>query len=122
MATTKSVVVQSDNVTLTAAAGDTTATGTDLTNNYGDTMLIKITNGATGPTIAGQAQVEVSGDNTNYFKHGGPLVGGTSNNGISSWTVQLSKDILYARTVSGSNTGQDVTLRVEITQVDTVDA
>ena len=120
MATTKSVVVQSNNITLTAGAGDTTATATSLTDNYGSTMLIKLTNGATGPTIAGQVQVEVSGDNTNFFKHGGPLVGGTSNSGISSWTVQLSKDILYARTVSGSNTAQDVTLRVEITQVDAV--
>jgi len=120
MASTKSITVQSNNVTLTAGAGDTTATGTALTTNYGTTMLIKITNGSTGPTVAGQAQVEVSGDNSNYFKHGGPLVGGTSNNGISSWTVQLSKDILYARTVSGSNTGQNVTLRVEIAQVTAV--
>ena len=100
MASTKSVSVQSNNVTLTAGAGDTTATATDLQDGYSATMFIKITNGATGPTVAAQSQVEVSPDNTNFYKLGGPLVASTANSAVTSWAVPLPQDAKYARTVS----------------------
>jgi hypothetical protein len=116
MASTKAVSVQSANVTLTAGAGDTTATATDLQDGYSAAAFIKLTNGATGPTVAAQVQVEVSPDNSNFYKLGGPLVGSTANSAVTSWVVPLPQDAKYVRTVAGSNTAQDVTLRVEIVE------
>lgn len=103
--------------TLTAAAGDTTATGVDLRTTYAALYAIKLTNGATGPTIPAQVQVQVSADDSGYYNFGGPLVGGTANNAVSSWTVELPSAAKYARTVSGSNTGQNVALATEVMDI-----
>jgi len=120
MASTKALTVIRDNVTLTAGAGDITSTGVNLVDGYGGVLMVKITNGATGPTVAAQTQVQISGDDSNYFNFGGPLVGKTSNNGISSWVVEVPMGAMYIRTVSGSNTGQNVTLRISFSEVTAV--
>lgn len=115
MAATKSHNVVS--ATLTAGAGDTVATGVDLTAVYAAAYLLKLTNGATGPTVPAQIQVQVSADNSTWYNHGGPLVGSTVNSAVSSWVVELPPSALYARTVSGSNTGQNVTLNTDVVEL-----
>lgn len=120
MATTKTVTVVHNDVTLTAAAGDTTSSSVNLLDGYGAMAHIELTNGGTGPTIAAQTQIEVSPDDTNWYEYGGPLIGTTGNSEVSFWNVPLDKGIAYVRFVSGSNTGQDVTLRVEVTEVSAV--
>lgn len=117
MAATKTVTVNSNNVTLTAAAGDTTSTAVDISAGYGADINIKLTNGATGPTIAAQVIVQVSPDNSNWYELAGPLVGSTANSAVVSWTLRLPAEVKFVRTVSGSNTGQNVTLRVEVTEI-----
>lgn len=117
MASTKTVTVNSNNVTLTAGAGDTTSTAVDLADGYGALFNIKLTNGATGPTIAAQVIVQASPDNSNWYELAGPLVGSTANNGVVSWTLRIPVEVKFVRTVAGSNTGQDVTLRGEVTEV-----
>lgn len=108
-------------VTLTAAAGDTTSSAVDLTAGYGAALNIKLTNGATGPTIAAQVQIRVSADNTTYWNFGGPLVGKTSNNGVSEWGgIEIPIGVKYVKLVSGSNTGQNVTIDADIAEVTSV--
>ena len=122
MAAARTLSIVHNNITLTAGAGDTTATGVSIGTKYGVCLLVKLTNGATGPTVPAQCQVQVSGDDSNYYNYGGALVGGTTNAGVYSWDVPLPLDAqaLYVRTVSGSNTGQNVTLRVELVSVDSI--
>jgi len=129
VAAARTLTVIHNDITLIASAADTTATGVSIGTKYGVALLVKITNGATGPTVPAQCRVQVSGDDSNYYNYGGALVAGTANYaagppvvGVYSWDVPLPLDAqaLYVRTVSGSNTGQNVTLRVELATVDSI--
>ena len=117
MATTKTVTVLDNNVTLTAGAGDHTSGVWDLQDGYGGTLHIKATNGATGPTLGSQSQVWVSPDNTNWYRLGGALLAALGNSIVSSWVVNIPIGIKWAEVISGSNTGQNVTIRVEGSEV-----
>ncbi len=105
--------------TMTAGAADVTGTAVDLSTGYGAQLDIKLTNGATGPTVPAQVQIEVANDTagTLYVKYGGPLVGVTTNSAVSSWSVDLPASVARVRLVSGSNTVQNVTLDADISQV-----
>jgi hypothetical protein len=120
MATTKVVSVLDNDVTLTAAAGDHTSTVWTIDDGYGGELYIKITNGGTGPTIAAEAQIWHSPDNSNYYEFGGPIVGTTGNSEVVSHTLNTPVGAKYLKVVSGSNTGQNVTIRVEGTEVTVV--
>ena len=121
MATTKVVTVLDNNVTLTASAGDHTSTVADLADGYGATLSIKITNGATGPTVAARAQIWTSPDNSNFYKFGGALIATLGNAVITSWGgIPIPIGVKYLEVISGSNTGQNVTIRVEISEVTAV--
>ena len=117
MASTKVVTVLDDNVTLTAAAGDHTSGVWTIDDGYGGELYIKITNGATGPTIAAQAQIWASPDNSNYYKIGGALISTLGNAIVTSWSIPIPIGIEYIKIISGSNTGQDVVIRVEGSEV-----
>ena len=121
MATSKAVTVIHDDITLTAAAGDTTSSGHDLQDSHASHVNIELTNGGTGPTIPAQVQVQVSDDDSNWFPFGGPFKGNTDNNGVEAWGgVELPPGTQYVRFVSGTNTGQDVTLRASVGEVTSV--
>ena len=120
MATTKPVTVLDDNVTLTAAAGDHTSDVWTLDDGYGGILGIKITNGATGPTVAAVAQVWWSPDSSNWYKLGNAHGSTLGNNIVSSWPVPIQTGIKYVKVVSGSNTGQNVTIRAEGTEVSAI--
>lgn len=116
--TTKTRAAIWTTTTLTAAAGNTTSSAVDMTTSERGGLQIKLTNGATGPTVAAQVQIEVSDDNTNWFTYGPPLVGSTANNGVRSWgEIEIPVDIMYFRLVAGSNTGQDVTVNASVAKV-----
>lgn len=107
--------------TLTASAADTTSSAVTLTTGYGASLNIKLTNGATGPTVAAQVQIQLSNDNTTYWNFGGPLVGKTSNSGVSSWAgIRIPIGAQYLKLVAGSNTGQNVTVDADISEVSTI--
>jgi len=117
MASTKVVTVLDDGVTLTAAAGDHTSGVWTIDDGYGGELYIKITNGATGPTIAAQAQIWASPDNSNYYKIGGILISTLGNAIVTSWSIPIPIGIEYIKVISGSNTGQDVVIRCEGSEV-----
>lgn len=118
MALTKTTAVVADSITLTAGAGDTTGSAVDLTACYDAALDVKITNGATGPTVAAQVQIQHSPDNSNWYNLGGALKGSTTNAAVVSWAlIPLGPDVRYIRHVSGSNTGQNVTLRIEVSKL-----
>jgi len=113
MAATKVTTVLDNSITLTAGSGNHTSSVWDVHTGYGGTLNIKITNGATGPTVAAQSQVQVSEDNSNWYNLGGALVASVTNSAVTSWTINIPIGVQYVQVISGSNTGQNVTLRVE---------
>lgn len=117
MASTKVVTVLDDNVTLTAAAADHTSGVWTIDDGYGGELYIKVTNGATGPTVAAQAQIWASADNSNYYKFGGVLISTLGNAIVTSWSIPVPMGVEYLKVISGSNTGQDVVIRVEGSEV-----
>jgi hypothetical protein len=117
MATTKATTAIYENITLTAGAGDNISSAVDLTTGYGGELHIKITNGATGPTVPAQCQIQGSADDSEYYDYGGALVADTDNNGVYSWSVDIPIGIKYIKLVAGSNTGQDVTIDADIANV-----
>ncbi len=119
MATAKSTT-NLHNGTLAASGGPTTTTAINLEDGHGATLYIKLTNG-TAPTTPAQAQVEVSPDNSNWYQHGGPLVGSTTLNAVASWTIELAPHDKHARVVL-THGNQDVTARVDATETTDADA
>lgn len=119
MALTKSRTSLYSAQTLTAGAANTNSAAQDNTGSYGTQLDIQLTNGATGPTIAAQVQVQVAADATGtlWVNYGGPLVGSVANNAVTSWSVELPIGVAGFRLVSGSNTGQNVTLDADYSRV-----
>jgi hypothetical protein len=117
MASTKAATAIWSSQTLTAGAGDTTSSSVNLTDGYGAVVGIKLTNGATGPTVAAQVQIQTSSDDTEFYDHGGPLIGNTDNNGVLSWTIPIDIGVMYVRLVAGSNTDQNVTVDADLGEV-----
>lgn len=121
MAATKTRTSIAAAVTMTAAAADVTSSAVTLTTGYGASLDLKLTNGGTGPTVAAQIQIQLSNDNTTYWNFGGPLIGKTSNSGVSSWAgIRIPIGAQYLKIVTGSNTGQNVTLDADISEVSTI--
>jgi hypothetical protein len=119
MAATKARTSLHSGTTLTAGAGNTTSSAVDLSAGYGAVVDIKLTNGATGPTVAAQVQVQVAADSggTLWVNYGGPLVGSTSNSAVTQWSVEIPIGVAAVRTVSGSNTAQNVSLDCDVSNV-----
>lgn len=108
--------------TLTAGAGNITSSVIDLSTTYGSTINIKLTNGATGPTVAAQVQVVVgnnynAGSPTLLTNFGGACVGSTSNSAVSYFSIEIPIGIEAVELVAGSNTGQAVTVDADISSV-----
>lgn len=117
MATTKVVAAIWSGETLTASAADTTSGVQTLDDGYGAALHVKLTNGATGPTVPAQVAVQVSADNSEYFEFC-TLQGGTANAGVYSWGgIEIPIGVEYLRLVAGSNTGQNVTVDADISEV-----
>lgn len=105
--------------TLTAGAANTTSSAVDLSAGYGAQVNIQLTNGGTGPTVAAQVQIQVANDTggTLFVNYGGPLVGSTTLSVVTSWSVDLPIGVNRLRLVAGSNTGQNVTVDADISNV-----
>lgn len=91
-------------------AGSTTTSSTlDLTTAYGAGIMAKITNGATGPTVACTATVNVSSDGATW-KYFQAATAGVANNGVYPFAFDLPAWVMYAQVVFTGNTGQTVTV------------
>lgn len=108
--------------TLTAGAADTNGSWIDLSAVFESEIDIKLTNGATGPTVAAQVQVQVANDYnagspTLVTNYGGALIGTTTNSAVSYFSVSIPIGVAAVRLVAGSNTGQNVTVDADISKV-----
>ena len=122
MASTKARTAIESALTLTAGAGDDTGTWVDLSDGYGATLSIQVTNGATGPTVPAQVQIQVAnnynaGSPTLIVAFGEPLIAKTGNAAVSEWHIEIPIGTEALRLVSGSNTGQNVTLDADISEI-----
>ena len=120
MAAVKTVTVVRNNVTMTTAAGNATSNSVNISVGFGVVSYIKLTNGATAPTVAAQAQIELSPDDSNWYKFGGPLIGNLTDNGVEEFVTDIPVAAMFIRFITGSNTGQDVTMRIEVSEVSSV--
>lgn len=94
-----------------AATATTTGGTIDLRAVQGPVLCCaKITNGATGPTVACDFVVQVSQDNFTTTYELFRATAGVANNGIYQFAVELSPAVMYARVVFTGNTGQAVTV------------
>lgn len=108
--------------TLTAGAGNTNGTWVDLSAGYGAQIDAVLTNGATGPTVAAQIQVQVganynAGSPTLVTNFGGALVGILTNSATTHFSIEIPIGVEAVRLVAGSNTAQNVTVDADISQV-----
>lgn len=100
-----------------AAAGTTTGSWIDLTTSYSASILAKITNGGTGPTIGCTVRVDLSPDNgtTIYSGAGGSYTAGVTASGVFQALFDMPESTMYARTVFTGNTAQAVTVQADVT-------
>lgn len=105
--------------TLTAGAGNTTSSWVDINTGYGAFIGITITNGATGPTIPAQVQLQTANDtgHTQIVNCGGAMTGGTANNGVYYFTIDIPIGVCSVRLVAGSNTAQNCTVDADLSNV-----
>ena len=107
---TKAISARTLQASATNTAGSTTTgTGLDCRADFGMLVTAKITNGATGPTVACTFYLEVSHDNTNWKT----FVAATAqlgNSVVTEWAVDLPATVAYCRSRFSGNTGQSVTV------------
>jgi hypothetical protein len=90
----------------------------DLSSGYGAMLNFDLTNGATGPTVAAQVQVQVANDAAGtLWEILGTYVGSTIALVVASFTVEIPIGVAAVRLVGGSNTGQAVTANADISIV-----
>lgn len=109
MAATKSLSTSIAAATSNSAGGTTTGTAIDLTTSYGAYVTTKVTNGATGPTVAATVYIETSGDNSNWKTHAAFLTATGNNTVTEPPPVYLPPPVMYCRVRVTGNTGQAVT-------------
>jgi len=116
MPSTKVTTAIHSGTSLGAGSGDTTSSVITIDDGYGGKLWIKHTNGATAPTIPAQTVIEESGDNTEFYAVA-TVYGTTINSDIVSHPHKVGIGVEYIRLVSGSNTGQAVTIDADICEV-----
>lgn len=95
--------------TSNGAGSTTTGSAVNLTTALGCVVTMRITNGATGPTVGCSARIEVSNDNSTwrtFFE----AVATNAANAVTDFAVELPAAIMHARSVFTGNTGQAVTV------------
>lgn len=107
-------------------AGSTTRGVIDLRSMYGGILTVKITNGASAPTIPAVANVLVAHNSSSTPAAGSAGTdwktiaswgGGATANGISEWSMVIDPAICHLEVEITGNTGQAVTCEAYITQL-----
>lgn len=108
------------------ASGSLTRQAIDLRSVYGGLLTVKITNGATPPTIQAVANVLIAHNSGSTPTAAGAGAdwktiaswgGGVVANGISEWSMVVDPAITHLEVEIGGNTGQSVTCEAYITQL-----
>lgn len=108
------------------AAGGTTRQVIDLRSMYGGILTVKLTNGATAPTVPAVANVLIAhnsgstpaaGSAGTDWKTIASWSGGTTNNAVSEWSMVIDPAITHLEVEVTGNTAQAVTCEAYITQL-----
>lgn len=99
-------------------AGSTTRGRLDLTTAHGGVLTIKMTNGATGPTlqcvanvlIAHNASQPAAGSAGVDWKTIAIFGGGTANNAVTEYYLDIPPSVMQLEVEFTNNTGQSVTV------------
>lgn len=91
------------------AGGTTTGTALDLTTRFGGLATLVITNGGTGPTVACDAVLETSRNNSNWYEFSRQTAPTTAS-AVAVFNVVVPDAVMYLRSVFVGNTGQSVTV------------
>lgn len=114
------------------SAGGTTRGTVDLRTAQGGILTVKLTNGATGPTVAATCNILIahnSGATPTPASAGAdwktlwPFAGTTANNGITEQSIEIGPGVMHLEVEVTGNTGQAVTCEAflsEITSASTV--
>jgi hypothetical protein len=102
-----------------SAGGTTTGSALDLRTAFGGLLLAVITNGATGPTIACDLVVEVSGDNSVWHEYV-RLTSNTGNNIVTTFRAPIPETVMYVRSKFTGNTGQAVTVEAYLHELTSI--
>lgn len=108
---------------LDAGSADVACGKVSLAGSYGAVVGGKILNGATGPTVAGQVQIQVSYDKSgsSFYSYGGAIVGTTGNDDPTPFgPIEFPMGVQWVRAVIGSNTDEAVVYDVRLTIVRTL--
>ncbi len=92
-----------------SAGGTTNGTELDLSTKYGALVCGKITNGATGPTVACDMVVyvgEASGTKREFSRQTAP----TTNSAVTEFVVEIPPSAMFVNVTFTGNTGQAVTV------------
>lgn len=119
MAATKNLRTIIAAATSNSAGSTTTGTAIDLTTRYGGLLTVKITNGATGPTVPASANVYTSGDNTN-FKLFNQVTADITGAASYEWAFDIPLGTMYLRVDVTGNTAQAVTCEAFLQELTTI--
>lgn len=128
MTTTNTTLVKTARTIVASASNAASATtrGTlDLHTTQGGGLTIKMTNGATGPTVQCQANVLIAhnastptaGSAGTDWKTIQSFGGGTANNGITEQYLPIGPDVMQLEVEFTGNTGQAVTVEAYVSEI-----
>lgn len=113
----------------TNAAGATTRATLDLRGKFGGQLTIKITNGATAPTVQAVANVLIAHNDgatpaagsagADWKTHYPSVGGGTTNNAVNEWSYAIS-GVQHLEVEITGNTAQGVTCEAYLTEFTSV--
>ena len=102
--------------TTNTAGSTTTSSSVNLTTGYYATILAKVTNGTTAPTLPCAVTVNVSSDSSTWRQYA-QQTAGLAASGVYSMAFDLPPSIMYAQVVFSGNTAQAVTVEALVEYV-----
>lgn len=119
--TARTIVASTSN-----AAGSTTRGTLDLRTAQGGVLTMKITNGATGPTVAATATVSIAhnagatptaGAEGSDWKRLYQFAGTTTANDVQQWSIDIPPGVMHLQVEFSGNTGQAVTVEAFLSEI-----
>lgn len=108
------------------ASGATTRGTVDLRTAQGGVLTMKITNGATGPTVAPTATVSIAhnagatpaaaaegADWKRFYQ----FAGDTTVNSVNQWSIDVPPGVMHLQVAFADNTGQAVTVEAFLSEI-----
>lgn len=103
--TSRTVLASTSNT----AGSSTNGTEVDNSTKYGGVLFAKVTNGATGPTVACDFVVYL-GESTGTKREFSRQTASTSNNAVTEFAVEIPPGAMFVNVTFTGNTAQAVTV------------